>query len=62
MHCPVVAKPASSPAKVMDRTEVVYIVVKPADQPGTSLLSTLKIHSYQPILWKCLLYMYLERL
>ncbi len=65
MHCPVVAKtqgqytlvetkPASSDAKVMDSTKVVYVMVDkdklkpldPNDPPGRSLLSTLNIPSY----------------
>ncbi len=67
MPCPVVAKaqgqyisvetrPASSDAKVMDSTKVVYVMVDkdklkpldPNDPPGTSLLSTLNIYTFWP--------------
>ncbi len=51
-YIPVETKPASSAAKVMDSTKVVYVQVdkdklKPVnlnDPPGTSLLSTLSTH------------------
>ena len=67
-YIPVETKPASSAAKVMDSTKVVYVVVDkdklkpvdPNDPPGRSLLSTLKIPSELIptllILWKCLLF------
>ncbi len=74
-YIPVETKPASSAAKVMDSTKVVYVQVdkdklKPVDlnePPGTPLLSTLSIpfdpiptYLHVLILWKCLLF--LERL
>ncbi len=60
-YIPVQTKPASSAAKVMDSTKVVYVMVdkdklKPVDlndPPGTSLFSTLNI----PSGWKCLLFL-----